>query len=155
MVMSSVLGLQPAGVTVQRNVADPPMVRPVTFEVAEEGDTTFADPEITDQLPEPMIGGVATSVVESWLQRVWSAPALATEPRSKLVMITSSVDVPHTPFDIVHLSVTEEPTTSPVTPEEGDEGVVTVAVPDTTDHSPVPTVGLFPASVAMVTLHRF
>ena len=67
----------------------------------------------------------------------------------------SSVEGVHAPLEIVHLSVAEDPTTNPVTPEVGDEGVVTVAVPEITDHIPVPTVGVLPANVAVVTLHRF
>ena len=64
----------------------------------------------------------------------------------------SSVEGVHAPLEIVQRSVAEDPTTNPVTPEVGDEGVVTVAVPDTTDHIPDPTVGVFPASVAVVVL---
>lgn len=54
------------------------------------------------------------------------------------------------PFDIVHLNVVEAPAVRPVTPEVLDEGVVTDPVPDTTVHVPVPVVGEFPASVAVV-----
>ena len=53
---------------------------------------------------------------------------------------------------MVHLSVAELPTTSPVTPEVESVGVVTVAVPDMTDQDPVPTVGVFPANIAVVVL---
>ncbi len=49
---------------------------------------------------------------------------------------------------MVHLKVFA-PTPIPVTPEVGDEGVVTVAVPDTTVQIPVPTVGVFPVSVVV------
>ena len=70
-------------------------------------------------------------------------------------MITSSVDAAQGELLMVHLSVAEDQTTNPVTPEVGDEGVVTVAVPEITDHIPVPTVGVLPANVAVVTLHRF
>ena len=67
----------------------------------------------------------------------------------------SSVEGVHAPLEIIQRSVAEDPTTNPVTPEVGDEGVVTVAVPEITDHIPVPTVGVLPANVAVVTLHRF
>ena len=140
---------------VHRKVAELPTTNPVTVDVGDPGVVTVAVPATTLQVPTPTAGAFAANVVAVVSHKSWSGPALATVGASSILITTSSVDVPHTPFDIVHLSVTEEPTTSPVTPEEGDEGVVTVAVPDTTDHSPVPTVGLFPASVAMVTLHRF
>jgi hypothetical protein len=42
-------------------------------------------------------------------------------------------------------------TTKPVTPEVGELGVVMVAVPETTVHAPVPTVGVLPAKVAVLT----
>lgn len=41
-------------------------------------------------------------------------------------------------------------TANPVTPEVGEAGVVMVAVPETTVHKPVPTVGVLPANVVMV-----
>ena len=40
------------------------------------------------------------------------------------------------------------PTVSPVTADVGDDGVVTVPVPVTIDHVPVPVEGVFPASRA-------
>lgn len=67
------------------------------------------------------------------------------------VMITSSELEAHGGFEMVQRRVAEEPTTNPVTPEVGEEGVVTVAVPATTDHKPEPTAGVFPASVEVVT----
>jgi hypothetical protein len=66
--------------------------------------------------------------------------------KALLVSITSSVDV-QAPFVIVHRSVAVVPTGTPVTVEVGDEGVVTVAVPVTTVHKPVPVTGALPASV--------
>lgn len=56
---------------------------------------------------------------------------------------------------MVHRKVTFAPTTKPVSPEEAEEGVVIVAEPATTVHNPVPTAGVFPDKVAVVTLHRF
>ena len=69
-----------------------------------------------------------------------------------IVIITSSVEL-QGPFEIVHLKVAEAPTTSPVTVEVEDEGVVKVAVPETTLHDPVPTNGGLPDSVVEVVLH--
>ena len=42
------------------------------------------------------------------------------------------------------------PKLNPVTPEVGEVGVVTTPVPVTTVQNPVPIVGAFPASVAVV-----
>jgi hypothetical protein len=70
------------------------------------------------------------------------------------LMITSSADAVQAPLLIVHLSVALDPTTNAVTPDVADEGVVTVAVPLTTLHAPVPVVGVLPAKVAVVTLHK-
>ena len=44
-------------------------------------------------------------------------------------------------------------TANPVTSDVGEDGVVMVAVPETTVQVPVPTVGLLPAKVAMVASH--
>lgn len=61
----------------------------------------------------------------------------------------SSVDGVQVEFEIVHLNVLI-PIVNPVTPEVGDVGVVMVAPPVMTVHNPVPTIGAFPASVAVV-----
>ena len=68
-----------------------------------------------------------------------------------LTLITTSSKVEEQGgFVMVHLNVTEEPTTSPVTPEVGEEVVVTVAVPAITVHNPVPGAGLLVAKVVVV-----
>ena len=68
-------------------------------------------------------------------------------------MVTSSnVDV-HTPLDTVHLKVALLPAASPVTVVIGDEGVVMVAVPLTSDQAPVPTAGTVAAIVKVELLH--
>jgi hypothetical protein len=58
----------------------------------------------------------------------------------------------HTPLVIVQRKVTTAPNVNPVTPEVGEDGVVIVAVPvpGTTDHIPVPIVGVFPVKVVVV-----
>jgi hypothetical protein len=48
---------------------------------------------------------------------------------------------------MVHLRVALVPTGTPVTVEVADEGVVIVAVPLTTLHTPVPEVAALPARV--------
>ena len=50
---------------------------------------------------------------------------------------------------MVHTNVFT-PTLKAVMAEVGDVGVVSVAEPTTTVHNPVPTTGVFPASVAVV-----
>ena len=64
-------------------------------------------------------------------------------------MITSSSEAAQGALLMVQRKVAE-PTTNPVTPEVGLDGVVTVAVPEITDQLPVPLVGVLPASVAVV-----
>ena len=54
----------------------------------------------------------------------------------------------HVPLLIVHTKVFT-PVVKPVTPEVGEAGVVTVAVPAVTVQTPVPTVGALAASVAV------
>ncbi len=70
------------------------------------------------------------------------------------MIITSSLELPQAPLVTVHLKVAL-PTAIPVTPEVGLAGVVTVADPAITVQAPVPTAGVLPAKVAVVTLHRF
>ena len=65
------------------------------------------------------------------------------------VIVTVSLDGRQTPLLIVHTNVFA-PTLSPVTPDVGLFGVVTVELPAITVHVPVPTVGVFPARVAVV-----
>jgi len=56
---------------------------------------------------------------------------------------------------MVHLNVALDPTVKPVSVVVGLLAVVIVAVPLTTLQLPVPVVGVLPAMVALVTLHRF
>jgi len=68
---------------------------------------------------------------------------------SYLLMVISSVDGVQTPLEVVHRNVLT-PVLKPVTPEVGEEGVVTTPVPAITVQVPVPTAGVFPASVEVV-----
>jgi len=68
-----------------------------------------------------------------------------------VVITTSDVEAVQGALDIVQRKVAVSGTVKPVTPEVGELGVVIVAVPDTTDHAPVPTVAVLPANVAIVT----
>lgn len=69
----------------------------------------------------------------------------------QVVIITSSVEATQGELEIVQRSVAVPGTAKPVTPEVGEDGVVIVAVPETTVHAPVPTVGVLPAKVAVLT----
>ena len=68
-------------------------------------------------------------------------------------MIIVSLDGGQVPLPIDQTNVFA-PTLNAVTPEVGLAGVVTAAVPAMTLHVPVPTVAVFPASVAVVA-HTF
>ena len=68
-----------------------------------------------------------------------------------MVITTSSVEGVQGELEIVQRKVAVPGTANPVTPEVGELGVVMVAVPETTLHAPVPTVGVLPAKVAVVT----
>ena len=57
------------------------------------------------------------------------------------------------PFAIVQRNVAVLPAVMPVTPEVAEFAVVIVAVPLTTLHVPVPTVGVLPARVKLALLH--
>ena len=72
------------------------------------------------------------------------------EGQEVVVIITSSVEGVQGGLEIVHRKVAVPGTAKPVTPEVGEEGVVMVAVPETTDHTPVPTVGVLAAKVVVV-----
>ena len=65
--------------------------------------------------------------------------------------VTSSVEL-HVPFVIVHLNVAAFPAARFVNVEAGEFGLDIVAEPETTVHKPVPTDGLFPASVNVLLL---
>lgn len=74
-------------------------------------------------------------------------------PQEVVVITTSSVEAAQGELDIVQRRMATPGTAKPVTPEVGEEGVVIVAVPETTVHVPVPVVGVLPAKVAVVTPH--
>ena len=70
------------------------------------------------------------------------------------VITTLLVDAVQGAFAMVHCRVAD-PTTSPVTPELGKLGEVMVAEPEITDQVPIPTIGVLPARVVVVTLQIF
>ena len=55
---------------------------------------------------------------------------------------------------MVQRSVDDAPIVRLVTPEDGEDGEVTIAEPEITVHIPVPTDGVFAANVAVVVLQR-
>ena len=63
------------------------------------------------------------------------------------MVIASELGV-HVPLLIVHTNVFT-PVVKPVTPEVGEAGVVTVAVPAVTVQTPVPITGVLAAKVAV------
>src|SRR5580765_2541457 len=76
-------------------------------------------------------------------------PAVAAVGDASRVITTVSVEGGQLALLIVQTNVLA-PTLRFVTPEAGSAGVATLAVPDITLHAPEPTVGAFPASVALV-----
>lgn len=76
-------------------------------------------------------------------------PAAAAVGGATPVIVTVDVEAAQGGFEIVHMN-TFGPTPNPVTPEVGDDGVVIVPAPLTNVQAPVPAVGVFPASVALV-----
>jgi hypothetical protein len=125
-----------------------PTLKPVTPEVGEPGEVTAALPARTVQEPVPTDGALPANVAVV-AHTVWSDPAIATVGSSSRVMLTVSLDVGQMPLVIIH-SNRLLPTLRLVTPEVGEPGVVTVALPAMTVHVPLPTVGVLPARVAVV-----
>ena len=109
----------------------------------------------TVQLPVPTAGIFPERIALPEVQMVCVELFVAVVGSELLFITTSSVEAAHTPFEIVHRSVTLEPIVKPVTPEVGEAGVVIVAGGTITLQAPVPTVGVFPAKVAIVTLQMF
>jgi hypothetical protein len=130
---------------VQRKVFVP-IESPETLVLARLAFEKVPVPEIPLQIP-PAAEVAARVVVEE--QIVWSVPALGESGLSCTLMVILSEDAAHTPFEIVHLK-TLFPTESPDTPEVGEVELSKIAVPETTDQSPVPTDGELAESVATV-----
>jgi hypothetical protein len=127
-------------------------VTPVTPEVADEGVVIVAVPVTTLQAPVPELGALPASVKEVLLQFTRSEPAAATVAAASFVSTTSSEDE-QVPLVIVQRNVAGVPAVTPVTPDVGDDGVVIVAVPLTTLHTPVPEEAVLPARVKAPLLH--
>ena len=84
---------------------------------------------------------------------VWVIAKVPPQQNVVVVIITSSVVTAQGELDIVQRKVAVPGTTKPVIPEVGEDDAVIVAVPETTDHAPAPTVGVLPAKVTVVKPH--
>ncbi len=125
-----------------------PVDSPVTPDAGFPGAVTEALPAMTVHVPVPAVGALPASVPVV-PHTVWSGPAFAVVGASSLLIVMLSLEEGQTPLLIVQTRVFA-PSESPVTPEVGLPGVVTVALPAITVHAPVPTAGELPASVAFV-----
>lgn len=140
---------------VHLSVTEVPAINPVIVEFAELGVVIVAVPDTIVHKPLPTIGEFPASVYEVTLQRLVSAPASATVGGLSTLITISSVLLEQPGAEMVHLRVAVAPMVNPLTADVGDVGVVIVAVPDTTDQTPVPEAGALPLSVVLVILHKF
>jgi hypothetical protein len=130
-------------VIVHLKVAVP--IATVTPEVGLAGVAIMAVPETIVHTPVPVPGLLPARVKAAVLQRLWSTPATACI-FLLLVSTTVVVDGVHVPFEMVHDNVAVLPANTKMV-DVGLAGVVIVAVPETTAHTPVPTVGALAAIV--------
>ena len=132
---------------VQRKVFTPTL-KLTNPDVGDVGVVIIPVPAITVHKPVPT-AGVFPASVEVVAQTVWSIPAAEVVGGVSLKIVMSSVDGVQTPFEIVQRNVFV-PKLNPVTPDVGELGVATVALPVITVQTPVPTSGVLAASVAVV-----
>ena len=92
-----------------------------------------------------------SALLTNMLQIFCVKPTVAAVGKALFVNVTSSVEI-QVPFVIVHRKVALVPAAIPVTVEVGDNGLVIVADPETSDQEPVPIDGLFPARVNVLLL---
>ena len=125
-----------------------PTPSPVTVDVGEPGVVIVPAPLTSVHVPVPDVAVFPASVVPV-LQIVWFGPAAAVVGAATPVIVTCEEDAAQGGFEIVHSKIFG-PTPNPVTPEVGEVGEVIVPAPLISVHNPVPVVGVFPASVAVV-----
>jgi hypothetical protein len=125
-----------------------PAPRLVIVVVGDEGVVIVPAPLTRVQVPVPTVG-VLPAIVAELLHPDCVGPAFAVVGEATPVIVTVEVEGVHGGLLIVQVN-TFGPTPNPVTPEVGEEGVVMVPVPLVSVHAPVPAVGVFPASVAVV-----
>ena len=136
-------------VTVHVNVAELPIVNPVTPDVALEGVVNNPVPDAFVQVPVP----VADNEAVVTLHNAWSTPALDVTGEEELIVTLALVL--QAPFVTVHKKMEASPTIRPETPDDKLEGVVTTPKPEVVVQLPVPGEGLLPDNVVEVTLHKF
>ena len=132
---------------VQRNTLFP-TESPDTPDVGEVALLKIAVPEMTDQIPVPIIGELAKSEAVV-AQIVWSVPAVAVVGFSTTVITTSSKESVHVPLEIVQRKMLF-PFESASTPDVCEVGLSRIAVPEMTVQIPEPTIGELAKSEAVV-----
>ena len=125
-----------------------PTESPDTPDVGDVALSKIAVPEITDQSPVPIVGAFAESVA-TVEQIDWSIPASAVVGFSSTSIVISSNESAQIPFEIVQRK-TLFPKESPEAPDVGEVASSKMAVPEISVQSPVPIVGEFAESVAVV-----
>lgn len=151
MLTSSVEAVQGGLLIVQRNVLTP-TPKLVTAVVGDEELSIVPLPLTSVHLPVPTTGLFPNSEsLFAFAHKVLSVPALATVGTSLTFIVISSVKLAQAPPFIVQRN-TLAPIVSPVTPDPGDKGEVTVPPPLITLQLPVPDVGVFPVIFAVVKL---
>ena len=132
---------------VQRNTLFP-TESPDTPDVGEVALLKIAVPEMTNQIPVPIIGELAKreAVVA---QIVWSVPAVAVVGFSTTEIITSSKESVQVPLEIVQRKMLF-PFESNKTPDVCEVGLSRIAVPEMTVQIPEPTIGELAKSEAVV-----
>lgn len=140
--------------TVHLNVTVDPAVMPVTVVVGDAVFVMVALPASIVHTPAPGAGAFPVRVKVDALHCSISLPASATGGVALFVSTTSS-ELTHDPFVIVHRRVTELPALREVTVVPGNVLSVIVApfAAPTMVHKPVPVTAVFPASVKSATLH--
>jgi hypothetical protein len=132
-----------------------PTANPVRPELFELGVVIVPVPPNNDQFPVPTVGEFPAKVaVVAALQSICVVPGFETVAGASTWIITSELDE-QAPLVIVHLKTLSLPFPTkpkPVIPELLVPGDVIVPLPLTSVQLPIPTVGLFPASVAEVAL---
>lgn len=131
---------------VQRSVYVLPAIPVKVLLAAPASPNDPPDPDTTLQVPIPEEGTLPASVVEL-PHNSTSKPAEAVDGAELKTIVRSSSEGVHAPFVVVHRNVY----VVPVTPVNGEVGLAgspnTPPEPETTDHAPLPTEGVFAASV--------
>ena len=125
-----------------------PSDNPLTVVVGLLELVNIAEPDITLQLPVPVVGVLAAKVVEPVvIQIVWLGPAFAMlDAGSTWMVIVLEVDEQVPAEVILHCKILF-PNDKPETVVVGLLELVNIAEPDITLHEPVPIVGVFAARV--------